>query len=506
MIQETFFEDKLPQSRNIVTYQKGVIVLKEDHTENTEKLGFPALTAMVIGSMIGAGIFMLPRRFAEATGVYGTLLSWGIAGCGMLMLAFVFQSLAIRKPDLDAGVFAYAKAGFGNYVGFIAAIGFWASACAGNVTYLVLIKSTLGTVFPALGEGDTVLALILSSILIWLFVWLILRGVQQATTINTIATVAKLVPIALFLLVVVFAFKPDVFMYNLMGTPAGSQETLFSQLSAAMLITVFVFLGIEGASIYSRYAKSRKDVGRATVLGFLSVLTLLMLVTLLSYGVLPREEMAQLRQPSLGGILETVVGSWGSILISIGLIVSVLGAYLAWTLMSAEVLFAAAKNRDMPKFISKETAKGVPKNALLMSAGLTQLILLATYASDGALDFALDLTSTLALLPFFLTALYAVKIAGTRDGYAGIAPRRRHTEMVTAAIAVVYTAFSLYAAGTQFMLLACLLLAPATILYRQARREQAVLLFKNYEKVILVVLTVGALVAIVGLATGWISI
>ncbi len=480
--------------------------MNETETGQTRKLGFPALTAMVIGSMIGAGIFMLPRRFAEATGVWGALLTWGIAGTGMLMLAFVFQALAVRKPSLDAGVFAYAKAGFGDYMGFIAAIGFWASACAGNVTYLVLIKSTLGTVFPSLGEGDTLLSVGLSSILIWAFVLLILRGVQQATTINAIATVAKLVPIVVFLLVSIFAFQPDIFVSNLMGSATNSGETLFSQLSAAMLVTVFVFLGIEGASIYSRYAKTRKDVGRSTVLGFLSVLSLLMLVTMLSYGVLPRSEMAHLRQPSLAGIMEQVVGSWGGILISVGLVISVLGAYLAWTLMSAEVLFAAAKNRDMPKFIGKETSKGVPKNALLLSAGLTQLILLATYASEGALDFALDLTSTLALLPFFLTALYAFKIAVQRDGYETVTPHKRGIEMLTAVIAAIYTAFSLYVAGTRFMLLACLLLAPATILYIRTRREQQEVLFKNYEKVILAVLIIGAVAAVFGLAAGWISI
>ena len=480
--------------------------MSDEQSGKTEKLGFASLTAMVVGSMVGAGIFMLPRRFAETTGVYGAILTWIISGAGMLMLAFVFQALAIRKPTLDAGVFAYAKAGFGDYVGFIAAIGFWASTCAGNVTYLVLIKSTLGSVIPALGEGDTLLALVISSLVIWAFVWLILRGVQQAATINTIATVAKLIPIVVFILVVIFAFNPDVFVSNLMGTATGTNETLFSQLRATMLITVFVFLGIEGASIYSRYAKSRKDVGRATVLGFLSVLAIFALVTLLAYGVLPREELTQLRQPSLAGVLEAAAGPWGSVLISVGLIISVLGAYLAWTLMAAEVLSAAAKKGDMPIFVKKISDKGVPKNALLMSAALTQIILLATYATEGALDFALDLTGSLALLPFLLTALYAVKIAKTRDGYFNVPAKKKNTELVIAAIATVYTAFLIYAAGLEFLLLSCLLLAPATLLYMRARHEQQVSVFKNYEKVILGVLIIGALLAITGLATGRIAI
>ena len=105
----------------------------EPRTEQaSDKVSLPTLTAMVVGSMIGTGVFLLPRRFGVETGVLGAIIAWTIAGTGMLMLAFVFQRLAMRKPDLDAGIFAYAKAGFGDYVGFNSAIGYWASACAGS--------------------------------------------------------------------------------------------------------------------------------------------------------------------------------------------------------------------------------------------------------------------------------------------------------------------------------------------------------------------------------------
>src|SRR5919108_22376 len=132
-----------------------------------QRVTLVTLTAMVVGSMVGAGVFSLPRRFATETGIYGALIAWVIAGTGMLMLAFVFQMLAVRKPDLDAGVYAYAKAGFGEYPGFFSAFGYWASACVGNVTYWVLIMSTIGAVWPSLGEGDTLLAIALSTVGLW---------------------------------------------------------------------------------------------------------------------------------------------------------------------------------------------------------------------------------------------------------------------------------------------------------------------------------------------------
>ena len=160
-----------------------------------------------------------------ATGVYGALIAWTIAGAGMLMLAFVFQTLANRKPDLDAGVYAYARAGFGPYLGFASAFGYWASACVGNVSYWVLIKSTLGGVAPIFGDGNTVAAVAVSSVGIWLFHFLVLRGTKEAAAINKIVTVAKIIPLIVFLVLVIFFFKPDVFVANLWGGSGDDRST-----------------------------------------------------------------------------------------------------------------------------------------------------------------------------------------------------------------------------------------------------------------------------------------
>jgi amino acid transporter len=121
-------------------------------SEQTQKFSLFALTSMVVGSMVGAGIFSLPRAFATATGPFGAIIAWAIAAAGMYTLARVFQALAERKPDLDAGVYAYAKAGFGDYLGFLSALGYFISACLGNTFYWVLIKSTLGAFFPGVRQ------------------------------------------------------------------------------------------------------------------------------------------------------------------------------------------------------------------------------------------------------------------------------------------------------------------------------------------------------------------
>jgi arginine:ornithine antiporter/lysine permease len=468
------------------------------------KMTLLTLTGMVVGSMVGAGVFSLPARFGATTGGLGAIIAWVVAGVGMLMLAFVFQTLAIRKPDLDAGIFAYAKAGFGDYVGFNSAFGYWASACVGNTFYWVFIMTTVGAAVPALGHGDTILAATLSTIGIWIFHLLIARGVKDAAVINRIVTIAKLVPILVFIVVLVFAIKGGVFADNFWGGEAATVGSVFSQVKATMIITVFVFLGIEGASVYSRYAQRREDVGRATVLGFLSVLAIFALVTLLSYGILPRADLAALQQPSMASLLEYVVGHWGAVFISVGVVVSVLGAYLAWTLMAAEVLYIPATMADMPRFLGRQNKAQAPILALVMTTLFVQLMIIVVLFVEDALNFMLDLCTSLALIPYLLSAAYALKIAITRETYEN--DRSRTRELIIGAVAVVYTLFLVVAAGPKFLLFSCIIYAPGTVLYVIARRENQQRLFRPFELALCVLIIAGAVIGAVSLATGAISI
>jgi arginine:ornithine antiporter / lysine permease len=151
--------------------------------------------------MIGSGIFALPSSFGRATGALGGLIAWSIAGFGMLFLAFVFQTLSRRKPELNSGIYAYAKAGFGEYAGFASAVGYWMGCCLADVACLVLIKATIGQFFPIFGDGTTPTAIAAASALLWGVHFLILRGIKEAAALNTIATYAKIVPILLFIII-----------------------------------------------------------------------------------------------------------------------------------------------------------------------------------------------------------------------------------------------------------------------------------------------------------------
>jgi arginine:ornithine antiporter/lysine permease len=470
-----------------------------------QKLSLRALIALVVGSMIGSGIFVLPASFGRSTGVVGGLVAWTIAGVGMLMLAFVFQTLSRRKPDLDTGIYAYAKAGFGDYLGFCAAFGYWIGACLADTACLILIKATLGVFFPIFGEGTTVPALISASSLLWGVHILVLRGIKNATTLNTIATVAKIIPIGLFIVVVAAGFNADIFALNFWGSETPSVGSVAEQVRATLLVTVFVFVGIEGASVYSRYAKNREHVGTATVLGFIGVLCLLVLVTMLSFGVMLREDLARLSTPSMAGVLEAVVGPWGAVFISVGLLISVLGNYLSWSLLAAEVVHSAASNDTMPRFLARENARKVPAAALWLTNIVIQLFLLVSFYAEYAFILALKMTSAMTLIPYLLVAAYGFKLAATGETYDKPSSGRG-VDWVRGAIATVYAVLMIVAGGAKFVLLSALIYAPGTILYVMARREQNLGLFTAAERAVVGMILAGAAVAVYALTTGALSI
>lgn len=474
-------------------------------SSGNNKLALPALTALVVGSMIGGGIFSLPQNVAASAGVGAALIGWAITGIGMLMLAFVFQNLANRRPDLDAGIYAYAREGFGNYMGFSSAWGYWISAWIGNVSYFVLLFSSLGYFFPTFGDGNTLTAILCASALLWVVHFLVLRGIQQAAFVNQLATWAKIVPLVLFIILIVLAFRWDVFSHSFWGDAALDSGSILNQVRNMMLVTVWVFIGIEGASIYSARARKRRDVGRATVVGFLVTLVLLVLINVLSMGVMNQAELAGLQNPSMAGVLAEVVGPWGSVLITVGLIISLLGALLAWVLLSAEILHAAAKDKAMPAFLARENKREVPANALWLSNGMVQLFLILTLFSASTYLNLLYLATSMILVPYFWSAAYAVLFTWRGQSYEQQSDLRRN-DLIVSLIALVYATWLIYAGGLQYLLLSAVLYAPGTLLFARARREQGQPVFTTVEKPIFVVVLLAGLVGAYGLYAGFLSL
>lgn len=469
------------------------------------KLHLGALTALVIGSMIGGGIFSLPQNMAASAGAGATLVGWLITAVGMLTLAFVFQSLAVRKPELDSGVYAYAKAGFGDYMGFSSAWGYWISAWIGNVSYFVLLFSSLGFFFPSFGEGNTLPAIIGASVLLWVVHFLILSGIREAAFVNLVTTIAKVVPLILFIVLAAVGFKLNLFKTDFWALNTPKLGSVMDQVRGVMLVTVWVFIGIEGASVYSARASTRKDVGKATMFGFFVVLALLVLVNVISQGIMSQPELAGLKNPSMAGVLAKVVGPWGSDLINVGLIISLCGALLSWTMLCAEIMYASASDGTMPAFLARTTRKHVPATALWVSNGLIQLFLIITLFSAGTYLQLLYLATSMILIPYFWSAFYALLLAWKGETY-GANDAQRGKDLFIALLAVIYSVWLVYAGGIKYLLLSAVLYAPGAIFFALAKREKGERIFKPIEAAIFAVVLVAGIYGVYALAAGKLSL
>ncbi|HTJ73061.1 MAG TPA: arginine-ornithine antiporter [Verrucomicrobiae bacterium] len=446
-------------------------------TKSSEKkgnLGLLQLTGLVVGSIIGAGVFNLMSNISAGASLMAITIGWGITGLGMLFLALCFQNLTKKRPDLDAGIYSYAQAGFGKYMGFNSAWGYWISAWIGNVAYATLLFSSVGYFFKVFGDGQNLPSVIGASILLWVVNFLVMRGMKTASVVNMLITAAKLIPIAIFLLAAFVAFKLNIFTSDIWGTASKGFEfsDVLDQVMSTMLVTVWVFIGIEGAVVFSGRAKNKANVARATFLGLFTVTAIYFLVTALSLGLKTRPELAELGQPAMATLLESVVGSWGAVLINIGVVISITGAWLAWTMFATELPYQAAKKKAFPSYFAKVNAKGVPVVSLLVTNVLIQAFLLLFLTPIKAYDFMYSLATSAILLPYAFTAFYQLKLSAAEKAAA---PGRMRN-IIIGVVASLYAIWLVYAAGLDYLLLTVLLYTPAIVVY-------VLMQIKNREKI-----------------------
>ena len=429
-----------------------------------KKLGLSALTALVLSSMLGAGVFSLPQNMAAVAGPAALLIGWLITGVGIIFLSLAMLLLTRLKPELDGGIFTYARAGFGELMGFCSAWGYWLCAVIANVSYLVIVFSALSffTDTPdrvVFGDGNTWQAMLGASVLLWLVHCLVLRGVQTAASINVLATLGKLVPLLLFVVLALLAFNYDRFRFDFSGVELG--QPLWQQVKQTMLITLWVFIGVEGAVVVSARARNKQDVGRATLMAVLAALLVYLLVTLLSLGVIPRAELAQMRNPSMAGLMKHLLGHWGDAVIAVGLIISVCGAYLSWTIMAAEVPFLAAQQGAFPRSIARQNRHNSPSASLWLTNGSVQVCLVLIALTGADYNTLLTIASEMILVPYLLVGLYLIKV---------VRGQNKPWAMFTGVGASAYGIWLLYASGPLHLLLSVVLYAPGLLLFLYARR------------------------------------
>ena len=472
------------------------------------------LVALIIGSTVGAGIFSLPQNIASVAGPGAMLLGWFIAGVGMLSVAFVFQILAHRKPHLDSGVYSYVRAGLGDFIGFTSGWGYWLGSVMAQVGYATLFFNTIGHYLPFFDANHQWVSAIAVSLLSWGIFAVLSQGIKQAAIMNMVTSVAKIVPILVFIVLIAFiGFSWDKFTLDFWGER--SDKSLFEQVQGIMLFTVWVFIGVEGASVYSKQARTRADVGRATVIGFISVLALLVSVSTLSFGVLTQEELAALPDNSMASVLTAAVGSWGGALISLGLCLSVLGAYVSWQMLCAEPIVMMAIDGLLPRKIGTINVAGAPWVAQLISTLAIQLFVLVFFLNETSYNAMVQLATIMYLLPYIFSSLYLLLLtvrgkglshpqAGVKFDLSGpeISRRDNRRHLGIAIVAFVYSLWLIYAADPVYVLLGALTIVPSMVPYVATRLHKKERVFNSFEWVVVVLVIAGAVAAVWGLSTG----
>lgn len=428
--------------------------MKSKNTHSGDaRLGLVGLAALVFGMMVGSGIFNIPQNMAAGAGLGAVVIGWIITALGMLTLVSTFRILSIRHPELNEGIFLYAEKGFGRMTGFSVAWGYWLCACFANVAFIVMLNDTFGALFPSLlRHGWQTIAF--STILIWTVYFIMRRGIRTSAMINTFASVVKLGIILLIIILLALNIKYDTLRCDIWCLSSGIGG-IATQVKSTMLVTLWCFIGIEGAVVMSGRAKRQSDVGKAGVLGFFSAWILYVLVSVFCFGIMSRAELAGLEDPSAAYALRAICGKWAYWLVIVAVIVSITGGLIAWMMVTAEQPYAAARHGIFPKFLMCKDGSDSLQRSLLASSVIMQAFLFLVIFAEDMYLYALNITGMMILPAYLFSGLFLVKIARLdyKSHLIGKNPRRHFAYAFF--IGTACTAFCiwmLYAAGLSLLL------------------------------------------------------
>jgi arginine:ornithine antiporter/lysine permease len=441
--------------------------------------------------MIGSGIFNSPKDLVSSANPQATMIAWLIGGFGALMLALVFVYLASRKPELKSGVYAYARDGFGDLMGFNSAWGYWSVGWLGNISYLALFFKTLNDLL-GVHALSPLHAFLIGSALLWFFFLILKSGIREGAILNFIVTTAKFIPIILIIVLGVSLIKNDLFIVDNWQSrlaSTGESTSPMLQIKSAMAIILWCFVGMEAASVLSGRAKSQKTVRLTIIISLLTVLAIYMLITFITMSSVPADILSASDTPLALVLEQTAIGAAGGVIVKLGIMVSVLGASLSWIMLSVETLYVAALDNVLPRIFKKVNQKGTPVNALLLTQGFTQIFLISILSPQLNETYlaAITIGTTLVLIPYLLSSLYAVKIA--------ILNRKNESlhHLVVAMLGTIYSIYVIFAVGIKYLILSVLFYAIGSLLFIKAKREQKKQP-KPWEWAVIMLLLIGSLI------------
>lgn len=418
--------------------------------EKPQKIGLITATSYVIGNMIGAGIFVIPAILAP----YGSIsfLGWIFTAVGALILAKIFGNFSKIIVNKSGGPYTFSRAGFGDFIGFLVAWGYWISIWVGNAALAITIVGALSFFFPIL-ESDPTYRVLTGLGFIWIFTWINTRGIKESGKVQVITTVLKLMPLVFVILAGIFLFDFNNFpSFNL------TDERDFAVFPVVAAITLYAFLGVESASIPAANVENpEKTIPRASLLGTIIVTFVYILSTFVLFGVLPMDVLAASPSP-FAEAAKLIGGDFGGYFVAGGIAMAAIGCLNGWILFTGQIPMAASQDRLFPKIFRKQNTKGAPAMGLIIGSLLTSAIMLMNL-SDGLVDqfkFIADIVVFSNLIPYLLVAAAYILV---------LIEKKIHLDswiktITLGMLGILFSIWAIYGAGKEsvffgFLLLLC---------------------------------------------------
>jgi APA family basic amino acid/polyamine antiporter len=411
------------------------------------QIGLPTATALVVGNMIGSGIFLLPASLAAVALVSGSgsLLAWALTGVGAMLLAAVFATLARAYPK-TGGPYAYARTAFGDVIGFLTAWGYWIAAWAGNAAIAIAFTGYLTVFWPSLSESNLAMAGVTIGV-VWVLTLVNILGVRETAAVQVVTTVLKFAPLALIGLVGLFFMTADnftPFAPNGLGTGDG----MWGGVTAAAALTLWAFIGLESATVPAEEVKDPgRTIPRATILGTAVTTLVYIVATIAIVGILPLTRLADSSSPFAAAAAEIFGGTWGKAIAAVAL-VSTFGCLNGWILIQGRVPLAAARDGLFPQRFARVHGRlGTPVFGLVVSSLLITALVAMNYNRSLVDQF------TFIILLATLTAVVPYAFAAAAEVYLFVVDRERFSgrnvvrSTIVAALAFAYAIFAIWGVG-----------------------------------------------------------
>jgi APA family basic amino acid/polyamine antiporter len=425
---------------------------------NKKKMGLWSCIALVVGNMIGSGIFMLPSVLAG----YGSLTLWGWAASviSALSLAVVFARLSAIIQSAG-GPHVYTREAFGDFAGYLCAWCYWKSAWIGNAAIVVTVVGYFTVFFPALANPAAGASLAVG--LLWLLTFINLGGIGIFSLVQNAFTVLKLIPLLLIAICGWFFFNADnfavpVYEHNI---PESSWLGAVATLTA---LTMWSFIGLESATVPAGDVKDpQKTIPRATIIGTLVAAAFYVISVTVVQGMLPARVLAASTAP-FADAARLIVGDWGYYLISAGAIIAAIGALNGWVMMQGQIPMAAARDGLLPASLGKVNKHGVPGLALVISSALVSLLVLANFRHGlvEAFQIIILIGTMTTLVPYMLCAAGLMQLMVDRRGAF---PASVLILVLIASLAFIFAIWALYGSGREAVFWGFLVLVAGIPIY-----------------------------------------